>query len=266
MNKPHLIAIDVDGTLLTREGRLSKRTKDVLLSCQRQGDAILLSSGRPWRSLRGFYEQLGLTGPVVCYNGALVFDPCDPSFKRLEKRLDREAVVSIYEAFAPSLMGFMCESETSIYIDHPNDYLGRFFPYEGMKIEKGPLSRTLKDNPFTAIFEVKERDGERLREAIEKRAPLRFRRWHGVPYGEAYLSGVDKGSALLYVMTELGFGKESVVAFGDSDNDYEMLLLAGRPFVMEGCHSPLLLREFPHTKKGNDQDGLALALEDLLDA
>jgi hydroxymethylpyrimidine pyrophosphatase-like HAD family hydrolase len=67
-------------------------------------------------------------------------------------------------------------------------------------------------------------------------------------------------------MAELGIGKENVIAFGDSDNDYEMLLLAGRPFVMEGCHSPLLLQAFPHTKKGNDQDGLALALEDLLDA
>jgi 5-amino-6-(5-phospho-D-ribitylamino)uracil phosphatase len=260
----HLIGIDVDGTLLDEGGQLSAFTKKVLHERQSLGDVIVLASGRPWRSLRSFYEELGLTGPVVCYNGALVFNPMDSSFAPLEKRLKATALRSVAKKMSSLLESTMCETQETIYLDKADSFLAHYFPYDHQKMIEGPIDHTLAENPFTALYKVKDGNSEALRQAVEAHAPMRFRHWRGVPYAEAYYEGGDKGSAIRYLMKELGFQKDDVIAFGDSDNDYEMLSLAGQAFAMEGGRSPLLLRDFPHTKKGNDYDGVALALVELL--
>jgi 5-amino-6-(5-phospho-D-ribitylamino)uracil phosphatase len=265
MTKRHLIAIDVDGTLLDKEAHLSTLTSSVLKERIAKGDVIVLASGRPWRSLRPYYMALGLTGPVICYNGALVFDPAKESFKPLKKLFKKEDIQSISSQMSPQILSLMCESETTIYANKEDEYLSHYFPYAGMKKEIGAFPDAIKEDTYTAIFSCLPENDETLRNAIESHAPLKFRHWRGVPYSEAYYSGVDKGSALLYVMAELGFKQEDVIAFGDSDNDYEMLALAGHPFAMAESKSPLLLANFPHTKKGNDHDGVALALKELLD-
>jgi len=260
----HLIAIDVDGTLLNEGGHLSTLTKEVLRHHQSLGDVIVLASGRPWRSLRAFYEELGLTGPVVCYNGALVFSPIDHCCHPLEKRLSATALRSVAHSKSNLIESMMCENPETIYLDKEDPFLTRYFPLDHQKITKGPLDQILKEDPFTALFKVKDTDSEALRQTIEEYPPMRFRHWRAVPYAEAYCEGVDKGSAISYIMQQLGFPKEDVIAFGDSDNDYEMLSLAGKGFAMEGGRSPLLLHAFPHTKKGNDYDGVALTLLDIL--
>lgn len=264
MTKHHLIAIDVDGTLLDKEAHLSLLTSSVLKKRVAQGDVIVLASGRPWRSLRPYYLALGLTGPVICYNGALVFDPARPDFKPLKKLFKKEDIQAISSQMSSKIISLMCENETTIYANKVDEYLSHYFPYANMKTELGSFPDVLKEDTYTAIFSCLPEDDEALRKAIESRAPIKFRHWRGVPYSEAYYSGVDKGSALLYVMAELGFKQEDVIAFGDSDNDYEMLALAGHPFAMAESKSPLLLANFPHTKKGNDHDGVALALMELL--
>jgi 5-amino-6-(5-phospho-D-ribitylamino)uracil phosphatase len=265
MNKRHLIAIDVDGTLLNEEGLLSAKTIEVLHKRQEQGDVIILASGRPWRSLSPIYGEIGLTSPVICYNGALIFDPKKPSFPRLDRRFRKEDIKDIVRKAKPFLLSVMCESEEKAYLDKEDDYLKKYFPYDGIAIEKGSLLDTLDEDPYTAIFHASDKTNEQLRSLVESHEPLRYRHWRGVPYSEAFYAGTDKGSALLYLMAELGFKREDVIAFGDSDNDYQMLEASGHPFAMEGGRSPLLLKEFPHTKKGNDHDGVALALEEFVD-
>jgi len=260
----HLIAIDVDGTLLNEGGHLSALTKQVLSQRQNLGDVIVLASGRPWRSLRAFYMELGLTGPVVCYNGALVFNPVEQCCRPLEKRLHAATLRLVAQQQSSLIESMMCETEQTIYLDKEDSFLTRYFPLDQQRIATGSLSQILDEDPFTALFKVKDEDSEALRRAIEEFFPMRFRHWRGVPYAEAYCEGVDKGSAVRYIMKELGFRKEELIAFGDSDNDFEMLSLAGQAFAMEGGRSPLLLGAFPHTKKGNDYDGVALTLLDLL--
>lgn len=264
MIKRHLIAIDVDGTLLDRESHLSASTRTYLRERALAGEVIVLSSGRPYRSLEAFYRDIGLQSPIVCYNGALIFIPGEtpfPIFKEKIKKEDIRAIAS--KGIASSLM---CESGGTAYIDHEDEYLRHYFPYEGIKLKKGPLEKTLKEDAYTALFKVDDEKAEALRKEIESHPGLKYRHWRGVPYAEAFKEGVDKGAAIRYLMTIFALTKDDVIAFGDSDNDFTMLQEAGHPFAMAGCHSPLLLKSFPSTKKGNDQDGVIIALKELLDA
>ena len=72
-----LIAMDMDGTLLNSQKKISPRTKEALLRAQEAGMILILASGRPTSGLTGFARELSMDrhhGLLVCYNGSKVVD------------------------------------------------------------------------------------------------------------------------------------------------------------------------------------------------
>ena len=77
MNKQHLIALDLDGTLLTDNKIISTRTKHTIAKAKEQGHIVVISTGRPFRASYDYYKELGLNTPIVNFNGAYVHHPLD---------------------------------------------------------------------------------------------------------------------------------------------------------------------------------------------
>ncbi|MDQ6741138.1 MAG: HAD family hydrolase, partial [Actinomycetota bacterium] len=69
-----LIASDIDGTILGRDGKISARTVDAFRAAEDAGLEIVFVTGRPPRWLGPLREQIGHTGTVICSNGAVVYD------------------------------------------------------------------------------------------------------------------------------------------------------------------------------------------------
>ena len=70
-----LIALDMDGTLLTSDKRISDKTKEALKKAEEKGVKVVLASGRPIDGLRRYLDELGLVDDneyVLSYNGCLV--------------------------------------------------------------------------------------------------------------------------------------------------------------------------------------------------
>ncbi|GAB4003692.1 hypothetical protein GCM10029992_46480 [Glycomyces albus] len=84
------------------------------------------------------------------------------------------------------------------------------------------------------------------------------------PLLEFDAAGVNKGHALAAWCRERGIGPESVIAFGDMPNDLAMLAWAHRSYAMANAH-PDLLGLATHRTASNDDDGVARALERILD-
>src|SRR5215210_2066697 len=80
MVKPHgnmpysIIALDLDGTLLTDDLRITERSQAAVRRARERGVTVVLASARPPRSMRRYWAALELETPVVAYNGALVWD------------------------------------------------------------------------------------------------------------------------------------------------------------------------------------------------
>src|SRR6478609_10318431 len=70
-----ILALDVDGTLLDREGVLRPSTAAAVARAARAGIRPVLCTGRRYRRARTVTEQLGLDAPIVCNSGAIVKDP-----------------------------------------------------------------------------------------------------------------------------------------------------------------------------------------------
>ena len=71
------IVLDLDGTLLNGDKRISMRTKDKLIGAQKQGIKVVLASGRPMRSMLAYAKELEMEkfeGLLVSNNGACVYD------------------------------------------------------------------------------------------------------------------------------------------------------------------------------------------------
>lgn len=81
-NKRYLFTIDLDGTLLKDSGRAKMHKDDVIAIKKviKEGHIVCITTGRPWRSTKKIYEELGLKTLVANYNGAQIHNPSDYSF------------------------------------------------------------------------------------------------------------------------------------------------------------------------------------------
>ena len=59
-NMYKMVIIDLDGTLLNSEGKVSKFTEKTIKQCIKQGNIFCIATARPFRSTSAIYEQLNL--------------------------------------------------------------------------------------------------------------------------------------------------------------------------------------------------------------
>src|SRR5690554_2697197 len=67
-----MIAIDMDGTLLNSQKRVTERTKEVLIAAQESGKKIIITTGRIFTSARLYSQYIGLKTPIIACNGAII--------------------------------------------------------------------------------------------------------------------------------------------------------------------------------------------------
>ena len=259
-----VVVVDMDGTLLNASGHVGEKTKELFLRLAQDDVMVVLASGRPWRAMEPYYKMLGCYGPVICYNGALVFNPSDPSFPAISRKFKASILREIHAKTASISTSFMAEDLENIYVSRVDSHLKKYFWYEGMNVHIGNIEADLYNDTYTALFRTAHSKDKALEDVIAEYEGIELRHWTHSFYSELALSGVDKGSALRHVMEALHLQKEDVIAFGDAGNDFSMLKEAGMGFAMKGCKSKRLSDHFPSAKKGNAQDGVALTLLDLL--
>lgn len=255
----HLIALDLDGTLLNKQRKISKATLTYLKSIQSL-HTIVLATGRPYRSFIKYYQQLGLKTPMVCYNGAFVTNPTDSSFTTKAFSFPQSIVKAIYQDIGlPSIDNVMCETNKDIWLLKEESNLASFFWHDNMNIIYGPMTQTLHEDPMTMIIKVKKRSknqDERVFKAVKKHKGLNVRFWGTSPFCEIYFGHISKGSALLEILKQYNISRDYFISFGDAENDIEMLEYATHGFVMKNAVPSMKQYGDYVTKKDHQHDGI----------
>ena len=265
-NEPKVIAFDMDGTLLNNKKKVSFLTRLYLKKVAKQGHIIVLASGRPSRALWKYYHQLGLKTPMICYNGAYVFDPNDEKFPKIEFEFPKEIIIETLEKIKPHIKNVMCETDTEIWVDKKDEYLEKFFWYKGMEIHYGDLAQTLNKNPMTCIVQTpfEYRETKDIDKALEKYPKLGARFWTGSPYFEIFYKETSKGNALKHICKYYGIPTSRLIVFGDSTNDIEMFEVAGTSVLMSNALHDLKEKTTMISIKDNDHNGIYHTLKKLL--
>lgn len=260
-----MIVIDMDGTLLYAGNKIGLLNKDYIKRLSNQGYLVVLASGRPWRSMKPFYEMLECNGPVICYNGALVFNPKNSEFPVISRLFSKEMLKEIAVKGKDFITSFMAEDLEDIFVSRIDHHLEKYFWYDGMNVHQGDMSKIISKDTYTALFRCTHAHDDELKNIIAGYEGIEFRHWTHSFYSELAFKGLDKGAGLAHIRDYCNIPKEDIYAFGDADNDYSMLDLAGHPYAMKGCKSEKLASAFPVTKKGDAQSGVALQLLELFD-
>ena len=256
-----LVVMDVDGTLVDRERRISARNAKALVAARQRGIRLTLASGRSFESITPFAKAIGVDAPLILYNGCRLQD--FPS-----KRILEDHRLPLIQAQRALKLLPRFDLHVNLYI------YDRVFIREVTEAAKASMK---KDNvtaePVGDLLVFLKEDPTKLLLIGEPRLLERFRREYledmtsppelvnsEPDYLEILPAGVSKGQALISLCSRLDILPQEVVAFGDGLNDLEMLKWAGLGVAMGNAH-PELKAAAGYVTEGNEEDGVAKAIE-----
>ncbi len=226
--RPKLVALDLDGTLLTRDKTVSPRNAAAVAGLLESGVGVVICTGRPPRTARVFAEALGLLDLGIVYNGGAIYSFAeDTALVRFDfpGAVAREAVRRL-RAEHP---GVMCglEAASGWFVDTERYELLRrgAFPYETEPNGVGDVVAFIQAEVTKLLFWHPSETPEVLNETLAD-LPVHGT-WSMPGLLEVVGPEVNKRAALERVAADMGLGAEDVAAFGDQHNDREMLAWAG---------------------------------------
>ena len=272
------IILDIDGTLLRSDKRVSYKTKESLLKAQQQGIKVILASGRPTTGMLDLAQELELPangGLLVSYNGSKVID-CSNNKELFNQALTIDEGKAILEHLKQFNVTAMIDKDDYMYV---NDVFSCQLEFNGDTLnvveyearggkyklcEQEDLAEFL-DYPLNKILTAA--DPAYLEEHYqEMMAPFKDRLncvFTAPFYFEFTAQGIDKAKALDTVLSPMGIRREDVIAFGDGHNDITMLAYAGVGVAM-GNAVPELKKVADIETLSNDEDGIAEILSKYL--
>lgn len=261
-----MVALDIDGTLLTHDGDLSPAVRDAVAALDATGAHVVLATGRSVHAVTPVAAALGLThGWAVCSNGAVSI--------RLDPGLEDGHEITDVVTFDPGPTLRLLRAELPEAIFAVED-LGRGFKVTA-PFPMGELTgevevvdfEELVAAPATRVtLRAPELDSADLWDLVD-RVGL-----HGVGYAVGWTAwlditpdGVHKASALETLRGRLDVRPGATVSLGDGSNDVEMLEWAAHGVAM-GQAAELVQAVADAVTDAVDDDGAAVVLRALLPA
>lgn len=266
-NQKFLFVFDLDGTLLNEKKTICPKTAALLKELDSLGNIITLASGRAKRAIYPYYHELGLKGPFICYNGALITSPDNPDYQEHRIEFSQDIIKDFFTHFKEeSFVNVMIENDTDQYYLKTNHEYVFFFHPEGMKIHEGSIKENLNHDVMTMVIENK--DTSRNKEIEDYVAShyenLGIRFWLDAPqFGELFHYQVNKSTSIDNVAKYYGIDRSHIICFGDAMNDFEMIGKAGISFAMKNGAEPLKKIASYTTEYDNDHEGIYYALMSL---
>lgn len=252
---PRLLALDVDGTIVDGENRMSERVRDAVLAMRDAGSEIVIATGRSAPGVYDILDKLGINdGLAVASNGSVVFE-VDPFRVVHSVTFDaREAVARVLSKMPDALVAVE-EVGVGFRVSQPfpeGEINGRIVVEDVDELVREPVSRV--------IIRAPEHDAEEFHALV---ADLGLEDTNYFIGYSAWLDlapvGVSKASGLEYVCQVRGYSAADVLAVGDGRNDIEMLQWAGRGVAMGQATDEV--RGVADDVTGSiDEDGLAAEL------
>ncbi|NLE77967.1 MAG: Cof-type HAD-IIB family hydrolase, partial [Chloroflexi bacterium] len=228
-----LLAVDVDGTLVGPDMEPTPRVVRAVRRAAEAGVMVSLASGRAFGSMARYVSLLGLTAPVICFQGAEIRDAGSGSVlyqSALSRPLLEEAIAWADERDLEMTL----HAGERVYLPalrrEPQFYQWAF----GLPVQAASDLRLAYTEPplkFLVVGEPAQMDQVEpaLRAHFAGRLQVVRSHQHFV---EGVALGVSKGEALAWVAAHLGISRAQTVAVGDQENDASMLRWAGLGVAM----------------------------------
>ena len=235
-----LLLFDLDGTLLTPERSIRPANVALFAELMASGIRVGLATGRAPRSALPHARQAGVNGPLVLFNGSMVWDVARAQ-AMYQKSLPLEDALAVMEIALEHRVHVNTYMDDEIWIAGVTDTSRRSELKDGVphrvmddlveRVRAGgraPVKLMLidEDQPVMGL------EAE-IREVLQSECTL----VNSEPsYLEIMAPGVNKGSALVEIHREYGIAPGEVIGFGDQHNDRELMVTCGLGVAMGNAH------------------------------
>jgi Cof subfamily protein (haloacid dehalogenase superfamily) len=258
-----MLGSDLDGTLLTEDGKVSAGNLAALARAQDAGVRVVFATGRPPRWMAEVAEQTGHRGLAVCANGAILYDMGTErvvSSSLLPPDVQSEVAYLLSREFGEVHFAV----ETGDGFSHEAGYM-HDYDIGAVPVEIGERAAVLSVPGIKLLVRHHELRGDdflhRAQALLGGAVMVTASSGNGLL--EISAAGVTKASGLAVVAEEAGVSPDRVAAVGDMPNDLPMLAWAGRSFAVANAH-PDVLSAVDEVVSANIDDGVADVVDRIL--
>lgn len=230
-----IIFSDIDGTLLNNENQVPEETIEELRRLDSQGVPFVLVSARMPKGMRPIREELGIHAPMVCYSGGLVLDPDDQEIYSCLLDLDLACEIkSLVAKEFPEVVCGIYGGEHWVVDDIRDPWVIQEQGITHLIPETGDIREIFgkECGIHKFLFMGDEEAVIRTENRLKERYPqLSIARSKPV-YLEVMNGNVCKSAGVKIVCEKYDIPVEQSLAFGDGQNDLDMLNAAGAGFAM----------------------------------
>jgi len=239
INQFKLFVFDVDGTILQLHHKLDPLTQSVLLDLKDLGFAITLATGKNMKSTRALAEKLQIELPLVLSNGC-VLQSLDGTIHQ-KHYFSTDFIWQLIEECERMSLDLAIHIDEDIYVKEVTDNLAILYTYGSPSLEVVGEWKTIK-GLFPKAYKclVVDRNSRDPLFELEKR--MRSKVGDSVAYChtlaemlEFMPEGVSKMTGVRAITEKMDISLKSVMAFGDGNNDSEMLAAVGFGAAVENA-------------------------------
>lgn len=259
-----IIALDLDGTLLTDKKEILPETKKALINAQKNGVKVVLASGRPLPGMEFVAKELELYkygGYILSFNGGQIYD-CTEKKIIFEKTIPVEDAKQIYDLSIIHNTNILTYLDNKVYAEYYDEWIEIETRINKMKyVETDSLLDAIK-NPVPKFIMLGSGDYlEKIEPLVASQLGGKFTVTRSEPFFlEIMPKGIDKGSTLSKLAQLTHIKQEEVIACGDSYNDISMVKYAGLGVAMNNAKQEVKdIADF--VTLSNEENGIAKVIE-----
>lgn len=255
------IVSDMDGTLLTRDKKISNENKKAIEYFKKNGGSFTIASGRIYPKITMFADELNLNIPIIASNGSIIYDY--ENKKILTKKLLDNKVFKVIEEIMNKYLdyGFEVAGVDEVFFLRDNEAVQKHIRDEEFTNRKWI---NLSDIDFEMTKFLIAHTPDKI-SVIEKELSCVYSNYSLFRSDDYYFEviplNVSKGSALNDLRGILGNKATKIYSVGDNMNDLELIKEADVGVAMKNAHPDLKKNAdfiLPYT---NDESGIAKLIE-----
>lgn len=259
-----LIALDLDGTVLTSDISILPSTTEAVAYARSKGAKVIVCTGRIVGEAAVFSKEIGASSLLISAGGAAISDVRN-SRNVKEWSMPWEIGAKVVEAVQNRPVTVMIYVGDRLYLNpYSDEILSNTKRTEGFwssKVVLQDVAKVIREHRFPVSKVFARGDTAVLAEAlaeINQLPGIHITRSAENNF-EVMPEGVNKGLALQELAHVMGISMDEIMAIGDSDNDSDMLKIVGMPVVM-GNGDDAVKKLGKYITDTNDNDGVAKAI------
>lgn len=260
-----LVALDMDGTLLNSQKKLTNRVRSAISSAKEQGIKVVLASGRPFEGMLPTLKELGLNGEddyALTYNASLILKVACQTVVS-QAILTGQDAIELYEIAKTLNVNILAYSMTrGLITPKKNKYTDYEAKLNNIKFTEFDFYKLDRDEEILKVMMIDE--PTLLASAIAQLPEVLKNKYStalSLPFFFEFMNkNSNKGKGMEALTAHLGLSPEQIICVGDAANDLEMIKFAGLGVAMGNAIDEVKAHA-NYITASNDDDGVAHIFE-----